>query len=137
MEDIAVELVEKIGRVRGTNGVLDVHRTVQEYVLEAVGCVFMGVRLGTLSNAKGDGHKLIELNDEIIPLLMKMMAIPEQIVTYFPDFKRMISLMEDSFDICKKHVDAAIDRVTDQDDSLLAKLVRKCGRVGHPPHHGH
>ena len=33
----------------------------------------------------------------------------------------------EAFDICKKHVDAAIARVKDTDENVVAKLVRACG----------
>jgi len=127
MEDIALELVEKIVKDRGEDGVLDVHRVVQEYALEAVGCIFMGVRLGTLRGSK-EGQRLIEIQEQALPLLMELFFMPPAIVDYLPSFKKLIKLQEESFDINKKHVDAAIDKITDQDDSLLAKLVKKCGK---------
>ena len=50
MEDIAVELVEKIASLKGEDGkgIEDIHPFIQEYALEAVGCIFLNARLGAL-----------------------------------------------------------------------------------------
>ena len=50
MEEIATELVDKISDLKGEDGVgiKDIHPLVQEYALEAVGCVFLNARLGAL-----------------------------------------------------------------------------------------
>ena len=50
MEDIAVELADKIAELKGKDGegIEDIHPIIQEYALEAVGCVFLNARLGAL-----------------------------------------------------------------------------------------
>ena len=50
MEDIAVELTNKIANLKGEDGegIKDIHPFIQEYALEAVGCVFLNARLGAL-----------------------------------------------------------------------------------------
>ena len=50
MEDIANELTNKIADSKGKDGkgIRDIHPLVQEYALEAVGCVFLNARLGAL-----------------------------------------------------------------------------------------
>ena len=50
MEDIANELTNKIAESKGKDGkgIRDIHPLVQEYALEAVGCVFLNARLGAL-----------------------------------------------------------------------------------------
>ena len=54
MEEIAVELTDKVNKVKDKNGMLEPSSILQEFALEAVGCVFMGTRLGALKGV-GDG----------------------------------------------------------------------------------
>ena len=134
LEDIAQELAEKIGTERGPDGdgIKDIHPMLQAYALEAVGCIFLDSRLGAIKG-EGDGRRLIELADEILPIFMKgifmkLFIIPPALFKFLPIFKHFIKLQSEMFDTCKKHVDAALERVTDTDDSVIAKLVRTCGK---------
>ena len=127
IEDIAMELVEKVNRERGEDELFDPSRALQEYALEAVGCVFMGRRLGSLKE-EGDAKRLIENNAQILPLMTKVFFLPQLVWPYHPSCIQLASLYSESFDICKKHIEIALDQVKDEDDSLLAKLVRKCGK---------
>ena len=63
LEDIATELVDKIGSLKNTDGIVEPMELVQAYALEAVGCIFMGTRLGALKGT-GDGKRLIELQTD-------------------------------------------------------------------------
>merc|ERR1712080_339814 len=123
MEEIAGELVRKIeGLVCNTDGVLDPQRVLQEFALEAVGCVFMGTRLGAMTG-QGDGQRLIELTEQSFQLAGKLIPLPQGILPYLPAFKKWVEIQEECFDICKKHVESAIGNIKETDESLLAKLV--------------
>ena len=128
MEEIAKELSEKIETLVGPDGgVLDPHRVVQEFALEAVGCVFLGARLGALKGTE-DSKFLIDNTTEVNVLAAKLMMIPMSIVSYLPDYKRFLAIQEPLFDICKSHVDTAIANIKEGDDTIIAKLVRRCGK---------
>jgi len=129
MEDIAVELVEKIASLKGEDGkgIEDIHPFIQEYALEAVGCIFLNARLGALKG-EGDGGRLIEISEETLPMALKLFFLPHWTFKYLPIFKKFTTLQGEAFDICKKHVVAAIARVQDSDENVIAKLVRACGR---------
>jgi len=133
LEEIAVELTMKIEKlISSTEGVLEPQKVLQEYALEAVGCVFMGARLGTMTGLK-DGQRLIEISDQAAALVWKLFFMPQWILPYLPDFKKFISLQGEAFDICKKYIDRAIANIKETDDSLLAKLVRSCGKDSQIP----
>ena len=127
MEDIAIELADKIQEVKGKEGILEPSTLLQEYALEAVGCVFMGTRLGALKGLP-DGKRLIEISALTGPLLMDLLFMSTSIAPYLPNFKKFVKYQGESFDICKKHVDETIAKVKDTDDTIIAKLVRKCGK---------
>ena len=61
-------------------------------------------------------------------IALKLFFLPFWSFKFLPMFKKFTTLQGEAFDICKKHVDAAIARVQDTDDSVIAKLVRACGR---------
>jgi len=133
LEEIAVELTVKIEQlISSTDGILDPQRVLQEYALEAVGCVFLGTRLGAMAGLE-DGQRMIEISDKFSSLALKLLFMPQWILPYLPDFKKFTSIQEEMFDICKKHIDRAIANIKDTDDSLLAKLVRKCGKDSQIP----
>eukprot|EP00092_Neocalanus_flemingeri_P107293 GFUD01137705.1.p1 GENE.GFUD01137705.1~~GFUD01137705.1.p1 ORF type:complete len:508 (-),score=128.83 GFUD01137705.1:562-2085(-) len=127
MEEIAIELADKIQEVKGNDGMLDPYALVQEYALEAVGCVFMGARLGALKGV-GDGKQLIEILTKSMALTMDLIFLPKLLAPFLPSYKKFVKYQEEAFDICKKHVDEAIAKVKDTDDTVIAKLVRKCGK---------
>jgi len=128
MEDIANELTNKIAESKGKDGkgIRDIHPLVQEYALEAVGCVFLNARLGALKG-EGDGARLIELAGHAMEISLKLFFLPMWSFKYLPMFNKFTALQGEAFDICKKHVDAAIARVKDTDENVVAKLVRACG----------
>lgn len=58
---------------------------------------------------------------------LKLFFLPMWSFKYLPMFNKFTALQGEAFDICKKHVDAAIARVKDTDENVVAKLVRACG----------
>ena len=129
LDDIARELADKIAKEKGKSGedIKDILPLIQAYALEAVGCIFMNARLGAIQG-EGDGKRMIELSDITLPLMQEVFFIPPRLHKFFPAYKRLVKCQAESFDLCKKHVDAAMDRITAADDSMIAKLVRACGR---------
>ena len=61
-------------------------------------------------------------------LLMTLFFIPTWLAPVLLIYKKFIRYSSEAFDICKKHVDAAIAKVIDTDDTVIAKLVRSCGK---------
>ena len=129
LDSIAEELADRIAAEKGDSGtdIRDIHPLVQAFALESIGCIFMGTRLGAIKG-QGDGKRLMELSEETLVLMQKLFFLPTGLQTYHPAWKKLVRVSAESFDLCKKHVDAAMDKVTDTDDSMIAKLVRACGR---------
>ena len=127
LEDIAIELTEKAHKKISKDEILDPYPLMQEYALEAVGCIFMGTRLGAIKGV-GDGKRIIEILTKMFECLNTLFLFPTSIAPYLPVYKRFVKYNSETFDICKKYVDEAIAKVEDTDDTVIAKLVRKCGK---------
>ena len=127
IEEVAVELVDKVADSRNKDGDVEVNTMLNEFALDAVGVFALGTRLGTLQE-KGDGKKLMDLSVDIGRLLQFLIMCPAWIHPYLPQFKQFEKLSSENYIICKKHVDAAIASVTPDDQTLIAKLARKCGK---------
>ena len=71
LEEIAVELTVKIEQlISSKDGILEPQRVLQEYALEAVGCVFLGTRLGAMAGLE-DGQRMIEISDQFSSMVLK------------------------------------------------------------------
>merc|ERR1719369_1006729 len=106
---------------------MDPYFFLNAFALEAVGSVFMGTRLGALKGT-GDGQRLIEEMKLAGEQMLTLFLLPTSIFPYAPQYKKFVRHMEESFDICKKHIDKAIANIKDEDDTIIAKLVRCCGK---------
>ena len=127
IEEVAVELVDKVADSRNKDGEVEVNTMLNEFALDAVGVFALGTRLGSLQE-KGDGKKLMDLSVDIGRLLQFLIMRPAWIHPYLPQFKQFEKLSSENYIICKKHVDAAIASATPDDQTLIAKLARKCGK---------
>merc|ERR1712013_638812 len=67
--------------------------------MEAIGCVFMGTRLGALKEI-GDGKQLIENQKKSMAMMMTLFLTPTWIAPYLPIYKKCIGCMAEAFDIC-------------------------------------
>lgn len=130
IEDIAEELVDKINEAVDDDDTLDPHSLLQQFSLEAVGSVFLGARLGALGGG-GDGERIVHLAERMLPLMQKLMLLPRSIVPYLPIYSTLVQYQTELFDITKKHVDASM--ATAKDDSLLARMTRRCGQQSSIP----
>ena len=127
IEEVAEELVDKVADTRNKDGDVVVNTMLNEYALDAVGVFALGTRLGSLQE-KGDGKKLMDLSVKIGNLIQFLIMCPAWSHPYLPQFRRLEKLSSENYVICKKHVDAALARVTPDDQTLIAKLARKCGK---------
>ena len=127
LERIALDVTELIEKESDPSGQLDIIKMCQKYSLEAVAYIFLGSRLGTLSGG-GDGQRLIEIADAIGPTSQKLIFLPLSSLKYLPEYKRWIKLLEEDFDICEKHVKNAIATSTEDSETIIAKLHRRCGQ---------
>lgn len=128
MEDIANEAVGVISKSVDSDGCMDINKLCQQFALEAVSYVFLGSRLGTLQG-EPDGMRMIEITDEQGPLNQQIVFMPKwSLKPWNPIFKRVIVLVEEFMDICEKHLNKALANLTEDSETMIAKLVKTCGK---------
>ena len=127
IEEVAEELADKVAETRSKDGEVVVNTMLNEFALDAVGLFALGTRLGSLQG-KGDGKRLMDLLAQSGKVMQFLLACPAWAHPYLPQFRQFEKLSSDIFIICKKHVDAALARVTPDDQTLIGKLARKCGK---------
>ena len=127
IEEVAEELTDKLAATRDKDGKVVVNTILNEFALDAVGVFALGTRLGSLQET-GDGKKLMDLSVKIGNLLQFLILCPAWAHPYLPQFRQFEKVSSENYVICKKHVDAALARVTPDDQTLIAKLARKCGK---------
>ena len=59
---------------------------------------------------------------------MTLLFTHPSIAPYLTIYKWFVQYEGEAFDICKRNVDKAIAELKDTDDSVIAKMVRKCGK---------
>ena len=127
IEEVAEELTDKLAATRDKDGKVVVNTILNEFALDAVGVFALGTRLGSLQET-GDGKKLMDLSVKIGNLFQFLILCPAWAHPYLPQFRQFEKVSSENYVICKKHVDAALARVTPDDQTLIAKLARKCGK---------
>ena len=127
IEEVAEELTDKLAATRDKDGKVVVNTILNEFALDAVGVFALGTRLGSLQET-GDGKRLMDLSVKIGNLLQFLILCPAWAHPYLPQFRQFEKVSSENYVICKKHVDAALARVTPDDQTLIAKLARKCGK---------
>ena len=127
MEEIAHEVADIIERDMDTDNCYEINSICQKYALETVAYVFLGSRLGTLAG-EGDGSRMVEIQDESGPLAQKMMFLPSWILPYLPFYKQFIKIMNENIDICDRHLSKAVANLTEDSETMIAKLYASCGK---------
>ena len=128
MEEIAGEVVTNIEAGLAADGSFDINTICQQYALETVAYIFLGSRLGTLAPGESDGKRMIELQDESGPISQKLIFLPQWLLPYLPVYKKFIGLVHENMDICERHLSKAIANLTEDSETVLAKLVARCGK---------
>ena len=83
---------------------------------------------GTL-HGKPDGLRMIEIADETGPLNQQVVFMPKfTLKKWNPLWKRACDLTEETMDICGKHLDKAFANLTEDSQTMIAKLVKSCGK---------
>jgi len=132
MDKIANEAVLKIGENLDGDSCYVVNRVCQEFALETLAYVMLGTKLGTLDGSK-DGSRLIELSDKLGPWYQTMLFCPDWSLHFLPIYHRWTRAWSEMYDICERHLDTAMENLTDDSRTLLSKLVSRCGKKSKIP----
>lgn len=127
MEEISQEVADIIERDMDSDNCYEINAICQKYALETVAYIFLGSKLGTLAG-EGDGTRMVEIQDESGPLAQKMMFLPSWILPYLPFYKKFIKIMNENIDICERHLSKAVANLTEDSETMIAKLYAACGK---------
>jgi len=130
IEEISLELVEKIVSMRDQSGSATINQVCQEFALESIGCIFLGSRLGTLAGHE-DGRRLIEAQTQVLGWSLPMLFLPLKACRWIPGWKNVMKQMITSLEITNRKVTEALEKVDvddPNDNTVLAKFVRRCGK---------
>ena len=74
------------------------------------------------------GHRLIQLNEQAMPLLLQLLFFSgTPLVRYLPSYRKLVKLITESFDVCKQHLEATLDR-GGSENALVFRLTKKFGK---------
>ena len=68
------------------------------------------------------------IQDESGAIAQQMMFLPSWILPYMPFYKKFINLMNENMDICERHLSKAVANLTEDSETVLAKLYASCGK---------
>ena len=68
------------------------------------------------------------IQDESGSIAQQMMFLPSWILPYMPFYKKFINLMNENMDICERHLSKAVAHLTEDSETVLAKLYASCGK---------
>ena len=68
------------------------------------------------------------IQDESGSIAQQMMFLPSWILPYMPFYKKFINLMNENMDICERHLSKAVANLTEDSETVLAKLYASCGK---------
>lgn len=68
------------------------------------------------------------IKDESGSIAQQMMFLPSWILPYMPFYKKFINLMNENMDICERHLSKAVANLTEDSETVLAKLYASCGK---------
>ena len=135
IETIAMELIDKMKRLKDDDDKVTVGRLCQYYALGSISCIFLGEKIGALSESS-IANNLIENMDDFNKYGMPLFLLSHKVVEWYPFYRKTMQASIDATVTTSKLVTKAIANINindKADESLLAKLVRKHGKDSKVP----
>jgi len=127
MDKIGHEAVIKIDANLDADGCYEVNRICNEFALEALAYVMLGSKLGALDGSE-DGSRLITLAEQLGPMYQTLLFCPFWSLKFLPLYHRWSRDFCELYDICERHLDVAMENHEDDSQTLISKLIARCGR---------
>jgi len=145
LEDISSELIQILSNKRDDNQeVDDILKYAHRWGLESIGAIFLDARLGCLDENQpedSDGKRMIQASSVLMGQdALKMMQMPLWRYYPFAFYKRYDEAATTMYNISKTHIEVAMKKIKqeegmrmDEETSVLAKLMRRCGTQSQIP----
>jgi len=139
MEDLSEIMDEVIAKLLSSvdenQEVCNMRRTFMQFGLEAICKMFIGSNLGVIQENE-DGKKLIDTTTRFFVLFSILITVPPSILTFTPQYKEFVECQRVLYNICKKHMDLALekDRIDGSlEGTVLERLLKRNGRDSNVP----
>jgi len=127
MDEIAANAVKIINKNLNNENIYEVNELCRRFALESIAYILLGSRLDTF-NENSDRRRLIEIADETLGFIQTMLFVPFWLLNILPQYKKFCSLTEENIDICSKHLNNSLSTMSGDSESLLSKMVARCGK---------
>ena len=135
IETIAIEFTDKLKSLQDSENRVKVGRACQEYALDSISCIFLGEKIGALSETTV-ANNLIENMGIFMKHGLPMFLLSPSRVEWYPFYRKTVKASTDVIVAASRLVEKAIDNIDIEDitdESILAKLVRKHGKDSKVP----
>jgi len=135
IEDIALDLTEVMKENRAEDGRTEVGSLCQQFALESIASIFYGARFRVLRGEK-DGLDMIVSMNHIMQEGLKMIFLPLRAFKMCPGWSTTKKHYDRMMEINYRRVTGAMAELDLEDESnksVLARLVRKCGKESMVP----
>jgi hypothetical protein len=109
------------------------NRLMQEYVLESIGIMFLGTRLGVLRGSP-IGHQMFEACQAHFEVFFQTTLLPRRVARLSPLYWRLVAAWEAIMAVCQERAAETAARLArggteanELEASVLGLLIRKCG----------
>jgi len=130
IEDIALDLTEVMQEKRDEDDRTEVGALCHQFALESIATIFYGARFRVLRGEQ-DGRNMIESMNHIMQEGLKMIFLPLWACKMCPGWSNTKKHYNRMMEINYRRVTGAmaeLDLEDESDKSVLARLVRKCGK---------
>jgi len=127
MDEIAADAVKIINNNLNNENIYEINELCRQFALESIAYVLLGSRLNTFDE-KSDGRRIIEIADGVADFSQTMMFVPFGILKRLPQFNKFKRLNYENMDICSKHLNNSLATMSEDSESLLSKMVARCGK---------
>jgi len=135
IEEIALQFNRVLASNRDHCGKANIGGLTQQYALEAVYSIFMGKNIGALQQSERS-RMLLENVEVIVVNLLLLSFIPPHLARWLPFYRKIVVAFNKVTKPLSETIKESIENINIDDESnetVLAKLVRKCGKGSQIP----
>jgi hypothetical protein len=127
------------GSLDKTQRVSNLNRIMQEYVLESIGIMFLGVRLGVLQGSP-IGHQMFQACNAHFEVFFQTTLLPRRLARLTPMYWRLVAAWQTIMAVCRgRAAEAAAGMARGGSEAarleatVLGLLIQKCGAESQMP----
>jgi len=127
VEEIVLELIDKVEAEKDSQGKYELNNELKKFATDAISLMFIGKKLGAMQNSE-DGIMMMENIEKMLLKWGDILFLPLWLQKMTPQMSQMSKFIGDAYDIVRKHIDQQISVTHEDDKTVLASLIKQCGR---------